>query len=162
MKKVLPVLAAVILSTTAAMAEETVFRDIQFPSSKGKLANASLTFSDETKAITVRVADGREITIPYDQIEKFSYEYTKKHRLKQGAAVALLSPGTGIIIAFTKSKSHWLDIDYREQNAPSVLILRLDKRDYQKVCDAARMHTGKEVAMLGKTTAQSLKAKIKD
>ena len=76
--------------------------------------------------------------------------------------MALLSPGTGIIIAFTKSKSHWLDIDYREQNAPSVLILRLDKRDYQKVCDAARMHTGKEVAMLGKTTAQSLKAKIKD
>jgi hypothetical protein len=162
MKKVIPVLAAVILLIAAAIAEETVFRDIQFPSSTGKLANASLTFSDETKAITVRVADDRVITIPYGQIEKFSYEYTKKHRLKQGAAVALLSPGTGIIIAFTKSKSHWLDIDYREQNAPTVLVLRLDKRDYQKVCDAAKVHTGKEVAMLGKTTTQSIKAKIKD
>jgi hypothetical protein len=66
--------------------------------------------------------------------------------------LGLLSPGTGIIVALTKSKGHWLDIDFHEQDVAKTVVLRLEKRDYQKVCDAAKAHTGKEVALLGRTT----------
>jgi hypothetical protein len=55
-----------------------------------------------------------------------------------------------------------LEIDFHDQNAPSALVLKLDKRDYKKVCDAAKAHTDKDVARLGKTDTKALKAKIKD
>lgn len=107
-------------------------------------------------------ADGQVVTIPYNQIDNFSYEYTKKHRIEQGVAWELLSPGTGIIVALTRSKGHWLDIDFHEQNVPKTAVLRLDKRDYQKVCDDAKAHTGKEVAILGRTTTKLITGKIKN
>ena len=52
----------------------------------------------------------------------------------------------------TKSKSHWLYIDYRDQNIPKTVVLRLDKKDYKDVLAALKTHTGKEVNMLGDTT----------
>jgi hypothetical protein len=74
----------------------------------------------------------------------------------------LLSPGTGIIVALTRSRGHWLDIDFHEQNVPQTVVLRLDKRDYQKVCDPAEAHTGKEAAILARTTTKLIKGKIKN
>jgi hypothetical protein len=155
-------LISLFLLSATMCAEETVFRDVQFPSSKGQLTNATLKFSDESKLVEARLSDGRVVTVMYSQIDTISYEYTKKHRLKQGLALGMLSPGTGIIVAFTKSKNHWLEIDFHDQNAPSALVLKLDKRDYKKVCDAAKAHTGKDVVVAGKTDTKSLKAKIKD
>ena len=154
-------IASVILLSLAAAAEKSVFRDVQFPSSKGQLTNATLKFSDESKLVEARLSDGRVVTVMYSQIDTISYEYTKKHRLKQGLALGMLSPGTGIIVAFTKSKNHWLEIDFYDQDKPRALVLKLDKRNYQKVCDAAKAHTGKDVAMIGKTDAKAIKGKLK-
>lgn len=144
----------------SAAAEESTFRTVQLPSAKGSLTNASLTFNNEDKQVEVRVSDGRVLTVLYGQIDKISYEFTKKHRLKQGVGIAMLSPGTGAIIALTKSKNHWLEFDFHDQATPKALIVKLDKKDYQKVCDAAKAHTGKDVEMLGKTTTQTIKAKV--
>jgi hypothetical protein len=157
--KLAPLLLLIGIAFSSA-AEESTFRTVQFPSAKGSLASASLTFNDADKQVEVRVSDGRAFTVPYGQIGKISYEYTKKHRLKQGVGIAMLSPGTGAIVALTKSKNHWLEFDFNDQNTPKVLIVKLDKKDYQKVCDAAKAHTGKDVEVLGKTTTQSLKAKL--
>jgi len=145
----------------SATAEEITFRDIQIPSAKGELTNGSLTFSDNGQQVMVRTSDGRLLTVPYAQIDNISYEYTKKHRFKQGAVIGMLSPGTGIIVAFTKSKNHWLEIDFHDKNAPGALVLKLDKRDYQKVCNAAKVHVGRDVAIRGKTATKLLKTKIK-
>jgi hypothetical protein len=152
-------LILMILVAGLATAEEITFSDIQIPSVKGELTNASLTFSDNSQQVIVRISDGRLFTVPYVQIDNISYEYTKKHRFKQGAAIAMLSPGTGIILAFTKSKNHWLEIDFHDKSAPSALVLKLDKRDYRKVCDTAKVHTGKQVATLGKTDTKLIKMK---
>lgn len=150
-----------ILLAGLATAEEDTFRHIQVPSAQGELKNGSLTFSDTNQQLIVRTTDGRLLTVPYSQIDKISYEYTKKHRFKQGASIALLSPGTGIIVAFTKSKNHWLEIDFHDKNAPGALVLKLDKRDYKRVCDTTKAHTGKEVLIAGKTDTSSIKQKAK-
>jgi hypothetical protein len=155
-------IVSVILLTLASAAEETVFRNVQFPSAQGGLANATLRFSDDDKLLEVRVSDGRIFTLPYSRVDTMSYEYTKKHRLKQAVGLGMLSPATGIIVAFTKSKNHWLEIDFHDQDTPRALMLKLDKRNYQKVCDAAKAHTGKDVALIGKTDTKSIKGKIKD
>ena len=156
-----PILAAFVFLGFAD-ADETTFRDVQFASAKGELANASVTFSDDTKAIVIHVSDGPLVNIPYDHVDSLSYEYTKKHRLKPALAVGIFSPGTGMIIALTKAKNHWLDIDFHDQDAAKAVVLRLSKRDYQKVCDAAKIHTGKDVSLAGKTTTQAIQGKIKD
>jgi len=62
----------------------------------------------------------------------------------------------------TKSRSHWLDIDFHEQDAPKSVVLRLDKRTYHEVCEAAKAHTGTEVSDLGRTTGKSVKDKMKN
>jgi hypothetical protein len=63
----------------------------------------------------VRVAERDFVIVPYDQIDKFSYEYTKKHPITQGAMVMVASLGAGAIVMLTKSKSHWLYIGFHEQ-----------------------------------------------
>jgi hypothetical protein len=122
-----------------------------------KLANANgsqpddgkLIFSDTDKRMSVRVADREVATIPYDEVDKISYEYTKKHRITQGAIVMIASVGAGAIVMLTKSKSHWLYLDYHDQGSPKTVVLRLDKKDYKAIIDAARTHTGKDVQMVG-------------
>jgi hypothetical protein len=145
------ILIGLLALASLAVAEETSFHDVKITNADGTQNKASLVFDDDAKAVVVQAAKSQPVTIPYDQIDSVSYEFTKKHRLKQGIAVGFLSPGTGLIIALTKSRSHWLDISFHEQEVAKDLVLRLDKHSYQRVCDAAKTHTGKEVVLLGKT-----------
>ena len=161
MKRAAPILVVALWMVANGNAE-TVFKDVQLAGAKGTLTDATLRFDEASKTAVIRAADGQIFTIPYAQIDKVSYEFTKQHRFKQGAGVGLLSPGTGIIVAFTKSKNHWLEIDFHEHDAPAVVVLRLQKRDYQKICEAAKSNTGHDVVVVGQTTAKAIKAGLKN
>src|ERR1035438_258794 len=115
-KRTIAVFLMIFVAFSLSFAEETAFRGVKVADAKGKQADASLIFSDNNKTVIVRVADRDFVTIPYDQLDKVSYEYTKKHRVTQGAIVMVASMGAGAIVMLTKSKSHWLYIDYHEQN----------------------------------------------
>ncbi len=149
MKKIISVLLMTFMVTSLCLAEEQAFRGVKLADAKGKQADASLIFSDNNKNVVIRVADRDFVTIPNDQIDKFSYEYTKKHRVTQGAIVMVASLGAGAIVMLTKSKSHWLYIDFHEQNVPKSVVLRMDKKEYAKIFEAVKTHTGKEVQFLG-------------
>jgi hypothetical protein len=149
MKRVIAVLLMAFVTGNLSFAEETAFSGVKLADAKGKQADARLIFSDNNKNVVVRVADRDALTVPYDQIDKFSYEYTKKHRITQGAIVMVASLGAGAIVMLTKSKSHWLYIDFHEQNGPKSVVLRMDKNEYQKIFEAVKTHTGKEVEFLG-------------
>lgn len=156
------VLLTLLLGINLSLAEETAFRDVKLADAKGKQADASVIFSDNNKNVVVRVADRDVATIPYDQIDKFSYEYTKKHRITQGAIVMVASLGAGAIVMMTKSKSHWLYVDFHEQNAPKNLVVRMDKKNYKDIFAAVKTHTGKEVEFLGEAKDKAKKEKTKD
>ena len=160
MKSITSVLLSVLVVVNLSLAEESAFRGVKLADAKGKQADASLIFSDNNKNVVVRVADRDFVTMPYDQIDKFSYEYTKKHRVTQGAIVMVASLGAGAIVMLTKSKSHWLYIDFHEQAVPKSVVLRMDKGEYKKIIDAVKVHTGKEVQFLGQD--KSKKEKNKD
>jgi hypothetical protein len=162
MKRIVPFLLVIFVTINLSLAEETAFRGVKLADAKGKQSDASLIFSDSNKNVVVRVADRDFVTMPYDQIDKFSYEYTKKHRITQGAIVMVASLGAGAIVMLTKSKSHWLYIDFHEQNAPKTLVLRMDKKEYKSIFDAVKTHTGKEVQFLGEDKAKKEKGKDKD
>ena len=149
MRRVTATLLMVILGVNVALAEEAAFRRVKLADAKGKQTDASLIFSDDFKNVTVQVANRDFVVVPYDQIDRVSYEYTKKHRITQGAIVMMASLGAGAIVMLTKSKSHWLYIDFHEQNAPKSVVLRMDKNEYKKIFDAVKTHTGKDVEFLG-------------
>jgi hypothetical protein len=133
----------------APSAADTAFSGVKLADPKGKQTDARLIFSDANKTLVVKVADREVVSVPYDQLDKFSYEYTKKHRITQGAVVMVASLGAGAIVMMTKSKSHWLYIDFHEQNAPKSVVLRMDKKEYKHIFDAVKTHTGKDVEFLG-------------
>lgn len=143
--------------SNAAMAEETAFSGVKLADAKGKQTDARLIFSDSNKTLAVKVADRDFVTIPYGQLDKFSYEYTKKHRITQGAVVMVASLGAGAIVMLTKSKSHWLYIDFHDQDVPKTVVLRMDKSEYKKIFDAVKSHTGKEVEFVGDAAKNSNK-----
>ena len=87
-----------------------------------------LTFSDHDKSIEVRPAKGVAVSIPYSQIDKCNYQYTD---------------------ALMGAKNHWLEIDYREQDAHKVLVLLMEQKEYLRILDALKAHTGIEAAVLG-------------
>ena len=157
MKRTGVVLLIALVVANLSLAEETAFNGVKLADAKGKQADARLIFSDNNKNVVVRLADRDFVTIPYDQLDRFSYDYTKKHRITQGAVVMVASLGAGAIVMLTKSKSHWLYIDFHEQNVPKSVVLRMDKNEYQKIFDAVKTHTGKEVEFLGDAKAKQKK-----
>ncbi len=157
MKKKIAVVFLLFATLNLSLAEETAFRGVKLADAKGKQSDASLIFSDNKKDLMVRVADRDFVTIPYDQLDKFSYEYTKKHRITQGAVVMIASVGAGAIVMLTKSKSHWLYIDFHDQNVPKTIVLCMDKKEYKGIFDAVKTHTGKDVEFLGDATGKSKK-----
>ncbi len=147
-RRIIFVLLTILAVVNLSLAEDTAFHGVKVADAKGKQTDATLIFSDTNKNVLVRVADRDFVTIPYEQLDKFSYEYTKKHRITQGAIVMVASLGAGAIVMLTKSKSHWLYIDFHEQTAPKSVVLRMDKNEYKSIIEAVKAHTGKEVQFL--------------
>lgn len=117
----------IFIVASLGFAEETSFRRVQMPNLKGKRIKAVLTFSDNDKAVEVHPAKGSAVTVPFSQIDKASYEFTE-----------VLS-----------SKTHWLQIDYHEQESHKVLVLLMDKHEYIHILDALKAHAGIDAEVLG-------------
>jgi hypothetical protein len=147
-KRIISVVLVIFLGITLGLAEETSFSRVAAPDSKGRLTKAVLTFSDDNKAIEVQLVRGPAVSIPYDEIYKCSYEYTKKHRVNE-ETIFTAPVGVGAVFMLTKARSHWLKIDYREGEVPKSFLLRMDKHEYLHILDAVKAHTGKDAEVLG-------------
>jgi hypothetical protein len=156
-KNIISFLLMAVVLGNLSIADETAFSGVKLADAKGKQADARLIFSDSNKNLVVRVADRDFVTVPYDQLDTFSYEYTKKHRVTQGAIVMVASLGAGAIVMLTKSKSHWLYIDFHQQSVPKTVVLRMDKKEYKNIFEAVKTHTGKDVKFLGDAKDKSKK-----
>lgn len=148
MKKMLSLLVVGLVLSGVTFGEDAVFSKVKVADPTGKQVDARLVFSDANKNLVVRVAERDFVTVPYNQVDKISYEYTKKHRITQGAVVMVASLGAGAIVMLTKSKSHWLYIDFHQENAAKSVVLRMDKNEYKNILDAVKSQTGKDVEML--------------
>jgi len=149
MKRILVSVLAILLTANCFGQAQDVAFGVKLADAKGKQADARLIFSDSANSVLIRVSDHNVASIPYDSLDKLSYEYTKKHRITAGAITMVFSLGAGAVVMLTKSKSNWLYIDYHEQTAPKSVVLKLNKKDLHKIFDAAKTHTGKEVINLG-------------
>lgn len=141
-------LALVFLVAGLSFAEDASFDHVKVPDLKKKQARAVLTFSDQDKAVEIRPVKRAAVTIPYSEIDRCSYEFTRKHRINEGS-VATAPIGLGLIVMLTRSRNHWLEIDYHEQDLPKVYMVQMDKHDYIHILDALKAHTGINPDILG-------------
>ena len=117
----------VLLSLNCGFASDVSFNRIKVPTPSGKRVKSVLTFSDTDQAIEVNpVKKGDRFKIPYAEISKFSYEYT-------------MGP----------TRNYWLEIHYTHDQIPKTLVLHLDRRNYLRILDAIKSHTGKDAEVLG-------------
>jgi hypothetical protein len=147
-KKTLSLVLVIFSLAGLGLADDVSFNRIDVPDSKGRQIKAVLTFSDDDKAVEVKPEKGDTISIPYAEIYKFSYEYTKRHRVNEESLFAA-AIGVGAVVMLTHSKSHWLEIDYRVGQVPKSFVLRMDKHDYIHILDAVKEHTGMDAEVLG-------------
>lgn len=147
-KNVLRSLVVVLCLVAGGYADDISFQRIRVPDAKGRQVKATLRFSDRNKAIEIRPVKGDAVTIPYNEIDRCAYEYTKRHAIT-ARNIATAPLGIGAVRMITKSKSHWLQIDYTEQNIRKTYVLRMDKHNYLRILNAVQTHTGKDPEVLG-------------
>ena len=148
MSKTLVALLLTVVSAHCAFADDATFRRVQVPDRKGRQIKAVLIFSDSDKAVEVRPLKGDAVSIPYAQIDKCSYEYTKKHRINE-TTIATAPIVIGAVFMLTRYKSHWLEVDYHDQDLPHAYVLRMHKRDYVHILEAVKTHVGIDAEILG-------------
>ncbi len=136
------------LSASLCCAEETSFRHVKVPDAKGRQINAVLMFSDSRQTVEIQPEKGDAVRIPYAAIEKFSYEFSKRHRINE-KTIATAPVGIGAVFMLTKSRTHWLEIDYRQQDITKAYVVRMDKKNYIRILDAVKAHTGKDPEIMG-------------
>jgi hypothetical protein len=143
----------------ACLAEDVTFIKSGFSSPKRRddiPVNLSITDSKiliKSKKVSKKL-EAIDMQIPYSSIDAISYELSSRHRVSEGAAVMVLSMGTGAVLMATKTKSHWLAIAYHDGDAKETTVLRLDKSEYKNVIVALEARTGKKVAILDSKTSQ--------
>jgi hypothetical protein len=139
-------LIVTLMAATAGYAHAQTFKKTKWVDFKDKEIAAELTLDSAAKTLTVKPEMGRPIEVSYSSIDKLSYERSSHHRLMSGAIVMAASLGAGAIVMATKSKNHWLYVDYKDSaGMPKDLILKLDKHDYEEILSLASDQVGKDI-----------------
>jgi len=139
---------AILIMVASGVGQAQTFRKTKTIDGTGKEVPVELGFDKQTQLLTVKALAAPIAEVPFTNIEKLSYEQAARHRVKEGAIVMLASFGAGGIVMLTKSKNHWLYVDYKDAGTSRALPLKLDKSEYTRVLEAAEEQTGKPVETL--------------
>lgn len=151
-------------AASQVQAQDVIFNKTKYSSvTQPKESEVALTITDSKMIIRGKTENGVSAEIPFASINAMAYELSARHRVAEGAGVMLLSPGVGAVSMATKTKSHWLNVEYHDATAKQEMVLRLDKSEYQKVLATLESRTGKPIARLdSKTSALNPTANSKD
>lgn len=138
-------IAAALLTNAVAAFAQNKFEDVKLIKSKdGKKAeefDSALEINKESGEILVTEKKGGTLKIAKSQMTKIIYERASKPRYAAGLLLAWP-------LLFTKSKKHFLTIQYKEGEKGEFALLRLDKNNYQAVVAAVEAATGIKVENL--------------
>lgn len=161
LKKQILSLALILALASQVMAQDASFNKTRYSSLKEKNEiDVMLVVTDAKITIRGKKANKKseaiDMEIPFTSIDDMSYELAARHRVAEGAAIMAISLGAGAVLMATKTKSHWLAIEYHESNAAKqTAILRLDKSEYENIIKTLEARTGKPIAILDSKTNPS-------
>jgi len=137
-------MAIIVALFSTCRAEDATFKKVRYWSvEQPKESDVVLTVTDSKLLIKGENANKKmapvDFEIPYSAIESLTSEQSERHRVSEGLLVG------GVITASTKTKSHWLDIEYHVGDAKQVVTLHLDKTEYQDVISILEAKTGRHI-----------------
>jgi hypothetical protein len=157
-----PLLIAMVFGLAHSAWTET-FPKTKIFDHKGKEVAVELGFDRDKQILSVKAAGKTIEEAPYTSIEKLSYERAARHRIKEGAPLAILGLGgvaVGSVVMLTKSKNHWFYVDYKPPDGTvKTLTLKLHKGEYEQALKTATEQTGKQVEMLTPVKKESAGSK---
>ena len=128
------------------------FKKSKVIDNQGKEQPAEMEFDSEQKRLKVSARKTLLAEIPYAAIDKLEYEMAARRRVKEGAVVMIASLGIGAVVMLTKSKNHWLYVNYKPSDKQ--MTLKLDKGEYERILKVAAAQTGKTIVKLSPGTPQ--------
>ena len=129
---------------TGASSDQIGFGDCQYfykspGDSKARPIKGSLIFDPKGSQVGFFSEGANRVGIPYSNITTLLYERTSKPRYALGLLVAWP-------LLFTKSKKHYLTVQYKSaEGQGQYALFQLDKDNYQRVLATAESQTGKKV-----------------
>jgi len=112
--------------------------------------DARLIFDPIARSLSVTEENAPEqvyIGVPYDSIRSITYSNSKHPRWKSATALTLAVTILALPLFFMKGKKHWMTVTF--ENVPShpegVLVLKLDKHNYEQIIATAEGQTGIDV-----------------
>ncbi|HXP87524.1 MAG TPA: PEGA domain-containing protein [Bryobacteraceae bacterium] len=112
----------------------------------GSLSNAKtgegLRLYLEAKRLLLKHGADTLLTIPAPSITEVTYGEEVHHRIGTGAALAVVSLGVGVIVAFSKSKKHYIGISW-DGDTSGGIALQADKNEYRGLLAALEGVTGR-------------------
>jgi PEGA domain len=86
----------------------------------------------------------REVArIPARAITEVNYGREVHHRIGTGVALAVVSLGIGVMVAFSKSKKHYIGVNWADGGNTGGVVLQADKNEYRGVIAALEGVSGR-------------------
>jgi hypothetical protein len=99
-------------------------------------------FIGDTLRLEKRRAE--ELSIPASAVTDLSYGQEVHHRIGTAVGLAVVSLGIGALVAFSKSKKHFIGIVWDDQGKKGGAVFQADKNEYRGVLAALEGVTGKK------------------
>jgi hypothetical protein len=85
------------------------------------------------------------LSVPVHSITQISYSQEMKHRIGTGAGLAVVSLGVGAIVAFSKTKKHFIGLEWADSGANGGIVIQADKNDFRGLIAGLEGLTGRHV-----------------
>ncbi len=95
----------------------------------------------------IKILNGKKevlVTIPASSVTEVSYGQDVHRRIGTAIGLAVISLGIGALMAFTKSKKHFVGLTWAAGDAKGGFAMQCDKNEYRGILAAIEGITGKK------------------
>lgn len=118
------------------------FNDVEYihqgANGKGAKEEGRLVVDAGAKTLAFNSHDTAELTVPFDKVTHLVYEKASKPRYAAGLLLAWP-------LLFTKSKQHFLTVQYKEGDTGKYAVFHLSKNNYREVLASTEAATGQKI-----------------
>jgi CxxC motif-containing protein (DUF1111 family) len=132
------------VSSTAVFANASYAVKYSGGSVNSVKAGQDLKLTLDTERVSLLQKKSEPFIIPVHAITEVSYGQEVHRRIGTAAGLAVVSLGVGALVAFSKSKKHYIGLTWDDGGKKGGLVLQADKNEYRGLITALEGITGKK------------------
>jgi hypothetical protein len=144
MNKVLVIVLCLALPLTLFASENSYKVTYDGGSIPNAKAGTGMRLFIESNQVRLVRDKGEVITVPVSAVTEISYGQDVHRRVGAAIGLAVISLGVGALMAFTKSKKHFVGLTWADGDKKGGFAMQCDKNDYRGVLAGLEGITGKK------------------